>query len=261
MDAEQFGKQVAARRKELGMTQAMLGDKLHLTAKTISKWECGHGFPDISSIIPLAEALHLSIAELMMVDEQFNKEDTQNEIIQESIKNTVILAEKEVTKKLKFESIVLIGITVILLILIVGLFIPTQEHVSKSFSGIYHDKTRNESSIELIIDMRIKHYLLRKDTVSGSLWIVSENDRNTCLETQFMERIYHPEDAYFLHVDYYNSDNNRFEGFAVVLTDDLRKILLQTTLDDGTEIYVTASDDQDYSDEKVYQTLIQYIKP
>ena len=76
-----------------------------------------------------------------------------------------------------------------------------------------------------------------------------------------MERVYHPEDAYFLHVDYYNSDNNRFEGFAVVLTDDLRKILLQTTLDDGTEIYVTASDDQDYSDEKVYQTLIQYIKP
>ena len=75
--------------------------------------------------------------------------------------------------------------------------------------GVYIDSNCNGNIFQIPIDMRIKHYLLRKDTVSGSLWIVSENDRDTCLETQFMERVYHPEDAYFLHVDYYNSDNKK----------------------------------------------------
>lgn len=261
MDAEQFGKQIATRRKELGMTQAKLGEKLHLTAKTISKWECGHGFPDISSIIPLAEALQLPLSQLMMADEKHRKEDTENEIIQKSIKNTVDLANQEIAKKMKHEIIVLAGISMSLLVMIVGLFIPIQEHVNKTFFGNYHDTSKNVSSVELIIDMRLKHYWFRKDTVEGSLRIVSEDDKDLCLDTQFMETFFYPEDAYFLTIEYYNPDNNRFEGFAVVLTDDLRKILLQTTLDDGTEIFVTASDDPDYSDEKVYQTLIQYIKP
>lgn len=41
MDKEKFGEFICYLRKEKGMTQKELGDKLHLTNKAISKWERG----------------------------------------------------------------------------------------------------------------------------------------------------------------------------------------------------------------------------
>ena len=52
-------------REEKGMTQAQLADKIFVTAKAVSKWETGHGLPDISLLEPLGKALGLSIIELL----------------------------------------------------------------------------------------------------------------------------------------------------------------------------------------------------
>ena len=41
MDAKIFGNYIAARRKELGMTQANLAEKIHVTDKAVSRWERG----------------------------------------------------------------------------------------------------------------------------------------------------------------------------------------------------------------------------
>lgn len=60
-----MGEIIAARRKELGMTQKELAAKLNVTDKAVSKWERGLAFPDISSIPQLAEVLDVSVAELM----------------------------------------------------------------------------------------------------------------------------------------------------------------------------------------------------
>ncbi len=65
MDAQKFGAFVAQQRKEKKMTQAELAEKLHVTAKAVSRWERGIGFPDINTIEPLAQALEISILELM----------------------------------------------------------------------------------------------------------------------------------------------------------------------------------------------------
>lgn len=65
MDAERMGRLIAAVRKERGMTQAQLGAKLFVSDKTVSKWERGAGCPDIRTIEPLAEALGLTLVELM----------------------------------------------------------------------------------------------------------------------------------------------------------------------------------------------------
>ncbi len=46
------------------MTQKQLATKLHVSHATVSKWERGIGFPDISLIEPLTEALGISIEEL-----------------------------------------------------------------------------------------------------------------------------------------------------------------------------------------------------
>lgn len=65
MDLEKTGNLISLRRKELGLTQKELADSLCISDRTVSKWERGAGFPDISLIEPLADALKLSVVELL----------------------------------------------------------------------------------------------------------------------------------------------------------------------------------------------------
>ena len=52
-------------REERNMTQADLADRIGVSSKTVSKWETAKGLPDISLLQPLAQALGISIIELM----------------------------------------------------------------------------------------------------------------------------------------------------------------------------------------------------
>lgn len=65
MDNQKFGAFIASVRKEKGWTQLELAEKLNVTDKAVSKWERGVGFPDIKMIEPLAEALGVSVLEIM----------------------------------------------------------------------------------------------------------------------------------------------------------------------------------------------------
>ena len=65
MDSIQFGAFVAQLRKEKGLTQRELADLLHVTDKAVSKWETGKGFPDLKLLEPLAQALDVSLVELL----------------------------------------------------------------------------------------------------------------------------------------------------------------------------------------------------
>ena len=65
MDREMLGRFIAQRRKERNLTQRELAEKLHVTDKAVSKWERGAGCPDISLLEPLAEALELSVDQLL----------------------------------------------------------------------------------------------------------------------------------------------------------------------------------------------------
>ena len=64
MDAVKTGKLIASIRGERGFTQKQLAEMLHISHTTVSKWERGAGFPDVSLIEPLAGALGVSITEL-----------------------------------------------------------------------------------------------------------------------------------------------------------------------------------------------------
>ncbi len=64
MDHQKTGALIAARRSELGLTQKELAKQLHISDRTVSKWERGTGFPDISLLEPLADALGLTLLEL-----------------------------------------------------------------------------------------------------------------------------------------------------------------------------------------------------
>lgn len=65
MDARSFGAFLARTRRERGLTQSALAEQLHVTDKAVSRWERGLGFPDIGTLEPLAQALGLTLEELM----------------------------------------------------------------------------------------------------------------------------------------------------------------------------------------------------
>ena len=65
MDAKTFGDFLAQVRRTQGLTQAELAEQLHVTDKAVSRWERGIGLPDINTLEPLADALGLSLADLM----------------------------------------------------------------------------------------------------------------------------------------------------------------------------------------------------
>ena len=65
MDAEKTGKLIRNKRQALGMSQKDLADVLNISDKAVSKWERGKTFPDISMLIPLSEALEISLYDLL----------------------------------------------------------------------------------------------------------------------------------------------------------------------------------------------------
>ena len=65
MDHYVTGAVIRSLREKMGMTQAELAGKLCVSDKAVSKWENGRGFPDVSLLEPLGQALHISVAELL----------------------------------------------------------------------------------------------------------------------------------------------------------------------------------------------------
>ena len=64
-DQQKTGKFIAESRKQKGLTQKELAQKLGISDKTVSKWETGHGMPDVSIIPELSEILSIGFNELL----------------------------------------------------------------------------------------------------------------------------------------------------------------------------------------------------
>ena len=60
MDLNKNGKLLCSLRKANGLTQKQVADKLGILPKTVSKWETGRGFPDVSTVSALADILGVS---------------------------------------------------------------------------------------------------------------------------------------------------------------------------------------------------------
>ena len=58
MDQIKIGKFIASMRKEQGLSQKQLAERIDVTDKTISKWETGNRLPDASILLRLSQELH-----------------------------------------------------------------------------------------------------------------------------------------------------------------------------------------------------------
>jgi len=65
MDSKVVGKFISELRKNNGLTQLELASKLDVSDKTVSKWESGSGFPDISQLPKLAKLFNITVDELL----------------------------------------------------------------------------------------------------------------------------------------------------------------------------------------------------
>ena len=65
MDLLKTSRLIAELRNEKGLTQKDVAEKMGICAKTVSKWETGHGFPDISLITKLSDIFGVDISKLL----------------------------------------------------------------------------------------------------------------------------------------------------------------------------------------------------
>ena len=65
MDQYVTGNTIKMLREKKNMTQLMLAEKLGVSDKTVSKWETGKGYPDITLLEPIAEVFQVSVTELI----------------------------------------------------------------------------------------------------------------------------------------------------------------------------------------------------
>ena len=91
MKKDTMGMIIAAKRKELGMTQLELAEKMGDTDKAFSKWERDLSFTDVTSLPRLAEIFGMSVDELMQV-----KQASQTEETEKSVRDMVSLVCKAV---------------------------------------------------------------------------------------------------------------------------------------------------------------------
>ena len=121
MDQIKIGGFIAEERKRKGYTQMILSEKLGISDKTISKWERGNGFPEVSLLIPLCSELDITVNELLsgerVSEEQYRKK------AEEYMVNLVKEAQEN---KKKIILSVMVGILTILatvpLFMVAGMF-------------------------------------------------------------------------------------------------------------------------------------------
>ncbi|WP_294239710.1 helix-turn-helix domain-containing protein [Pseudobutyrivibrio sp.] len=114
MDAYDFGKFVYECRKEQGLSQTELGEKVSVTGKAVSRWERGVGYPDITLLEPLSEALGVTIMELMKSSKGDDSMTSEEEINMLNETITYLKKQKKVAKIKCSIVCVLVFITVVM---------------------------------------------------------------------------------------------------------------------------------------------------
>ncbi len=127
MDQEKIGKFLLESRKQKGMTQKELAEKVGVSDKTISKWECGNSIPDISYLESLCNSLDISMNEFLSGERL--TEASYSEKAEENI--MALMKENESNKKSGFWRMVL-GIA-----LAIGSFMILQLAMGFSIGNIF----------------------------------------------------------------------------------------------------------------------------
>lgn len=113
MDLVKIGKYIAEKRKDAGMTQRQLADKLGMSDKSVSKWERGVCLPDVAIYSDLCQNLGISINEFLA------GEDIPSDDIKQKSEENIISVSADSKKKQKRLRIIIGVLSVIILAVLI----------------------------------------------------------------------------------------------------------------------------------------------
>ena len=126
MDQVQIGKFIAQRRRDVGLTQMQLAEKLDITDRAVSKWETGRSLPDSAMMLELCDVLKITVNDLLCGEvvtmEYYNKE-LENNLLE-------MVKEKEQADRRLLKMEVLIGILsciVMFVPIFIGALVPIEK--------------------------------------------------------------------------------------------------------------------------------------
>ncbi len=113
MDLKKTGNFISSVRKEKGMTQRELAERLQVSDRAVSKWERGAGFPDVSILTKLADELGVSVTELLQ-GESNRQQDAEAELTLRNAVNTVYQQTAAKAKKNRMQILAAVLIVAVL---------------------------------------------------------------------------------------------------------------------------------------------------
>ena len=123
MNQEKIGKFIQDTRKKQNLTQEELAEKLGVSNRSISRWECGKNMPDVSLYKPLCEILNITVNDLIS-GELITKEEYKQKT-EENVINALEKVNKLQKKKKILISIIISNIGLIVIFLLC-LILPTE---------------------------------------------------------------------------------------------------------------------------------------
>ena len=151
LDKEKVGKFIAELRKERGMTQKELAEKLKVSDKTVSKWETANGMPDVSMLMPIADLFGVTVTELLQGQRMLQNEKMNVEDVDALLKKTLQLSEEDIRgdageKQKSTIKFILCAVTCLLEILVffalngrdgIGICMPIYVGLAAFFGGYF----------------------------------------------------------------------------------------------------------------------------
>ena len=239
MENENIGKLIFKIRKEKGMTQSDLAQKLNVTDRAVSKWERGLCCPDISLLKDLSSILDISISELIC--------GVKNQ--DETVEKTIKFTEKNIKQRIiKYFNIILISIMIFLIIftLLSILKIEFRYHKKYKYTVEYEARVKAEEDSNLKQYEEIKNNV---DLILNNQGIYSDDDYAritnyidnikkvlTLDEKEYFQKQYYTyNDLKKLSENYKNYDD-RFLDYSVDNSIDVYYILIKYDINKANNI-------------------------
>ena len=139
MSKNTIGEKISALRKQNGLSQKELADKLCVSNKTVSKWECGNGEPDIDMLKKLSTIFSVSI-DYLLDNEIDDAETVMDQVQAETIPNNA--GNSKPNKKRLISIIVSAATAVIIIFLSCFLLIPRSPRIAGTSNYTLMKNTR-----------------------------------------------------------------------------------------------------------------------
>lgn len=124
----QIGANIAAYRKQLGLTQAGLAEKLNYSDKAVSKWERGDSIPDVLTLVQLAELFSVTVNDLLTDPEQLPGDPGTLE------KAMTQVSEKTLRRKANKNIILALSTTLVWFVALLAFVILSSFEILKPYS-------------------------------------------------------------------------------------------------------------------------------